>query len=219
MMKIEEYQALAMRTSPEGHDRMLNGCLGLIGESGEVVDVVKKWKFQSGRNAELPKDKLIDECGDVLWYCAEFCQGFEIELERVINEHRDICLDDEIMISHDPTFWAYKISSYCHKIYQACYGLDGSFDQPRAYFSPGSGDGFGLGPIATPAELKRIGEHSLHYYCTFAYIIAHIVMITQKFLEKFANSSLEEAMERNIEKQKKRYPDGFDPERSLHRAE
>ncbi|MDO4356908.1 MAG: nucleoside triphosphate pyrophosphohydrolase family protein [Clostridia bacterium] len=82
MMRIEEYQALAMRTSPEGHDRVLNGCLGLIGESGEIVDVVKKWKFQSGENAELPKDKLIDECGDVLWYCAELCQGLEIDMAR-----------------------------------------------------------------------------------------------------------------------------------------
>ena len=70
MFDAEDYQRLAMRTSPEGHDRMLNGCMGLIGEAGEVVDIVKKWKFQSGDHADLPKDKLIEECGDVLWYCA-----------------------------------------------------------------------------------------------------------------------------------------------------
>lgn len=40
-MRIEEYQLLAMRTSTEGHDRVENGCLGLIGESGEIVDAVK----------------------------------------------------------------------------------------------------------------------------------------------------------------------------------
>lgn len=36
----------------------------------------------------------------------------------------------------------------------------------------------------------------------------------------YANSwDLESIMEKNIEKLKKRYPDGFDPERSIHRDE
>ena len=46
MFDANDYQRLAMRTSPDGHDRMMNGCMGLIGESGEVVDAVKKWKHQ-----------------------------------------------------------------------------------------------------------------------------------------------------------------------------
>ena len=85
-MKTDEYQALAMRTSPDGHDRILNGCMGLIGETGEIVDLVKKWKFQSGDNAELPKDKLIDECGDVLWYCAELATGLNENLTALFTQ-------------------------------------------------------------------------------------------------------------------------------------
>jgi hypothetical protein len=29
-MNLNEYQKLAMRTSPDGHDRIKNGCMGLI---------------------------------------------------------------------------------------------------------------------------------------------------------------------------------------------
>ena len=92
-MKIEEYQALAMRTSTDGHDRTLNGCMGLIGESGEIVDIVKKWKFQSGDHAEFPKDKLIDETGDVLWYCAELATGLKENLASIFVE-KNFFFDD-----------------------------------------------------------------------------------------------------------------------------
>ena len=44
-------------------------------------------------------------------------------------------------------------------------------------------------------------------------------MMLDLFLKKYCNVTLLEAMERNIYKLLKRYPDGFDPERSLHRDE
>ena len=54
-MTLNEYQHLAQRTSGPGHDRLLNGCLGLIGESGEIVDITGllggyniHWAFASG---------------------------------------------------------------------------------------------------------------------------------------------------------------------------
>lgn len=53
-MNLNEYQRLALRTSGAGHDRIKNGCLGLIGESGEIVDIVKKFMFQSGENPPFP---------------------------------------------------------------------------------------------------------------------------------------------------------------------
>ena len=44
-MTINEYQRLALRTScadmPEDY-HLLNGALGLAGESGEVADIIKK---------------------------------------------------------------------------------------------------------------------------------------------------------------------------------
>ena len=92
-MRIEDYQSLAMRTSTEGHDRAENGCLGLIGESGEIVDAVKKWRFQSGDNPPVPVDKLIDECGDVLWYCAELAEGLDADMASaaIMTYARGVC--------------------------------------------------------------------------------------------------------------------------------
>ena len=49
--------------------------------------------------------------------------------------------------------------------------------------------------------------------------IVGIMVTVREILELHCGSTLEIAMERNIDKLKRRYPDGFDPERSLHRAE
>lgn len=85
-MKMNEYQALARRTSntngPEqaSYDKLINGVMGLCGEAGECIDVVKKTMFQGH---ELDTDKLIEELGDVLWYCAELASGLGVSLEDV----------------------------------------------------------------------------------------------------------------------------------------
>ena len=83
-MDLNEYQNLAQRTSGSGHDRVKNGCMGLIGESGEIVDIMKKYMFQSKPDTPLPVDKLIDEMGDVMWYIAEPVTGMEFSLKYVL---------------------------------------------------------------------------------------------------------------------------------------
>lgn len=84
-MNMNEYQGLALRTanSLNENDLILNGVLGLAGESGEVADIVKKHLFQGH---ELNKDKLLDELGDVLWYIAITSKGIGAGLEE-IAEH------------------------------------------------------------------------------------------------------------------------------------
>lgn len=78
---IKQYQKMAMRTSPrDGHDKIDNGVLGLIGETGELVDVYKKWMYQSGPAAELPAKQIADELGDILWYLAELSDGMGMDL-------------------------------------------------------------------------------------------------------------------------------------------
>lgn len=85
-MRMNEYQAMARRTSstqgPEeaSYDKLINGVMGLCGEAGECIDVVKKMMFQGH---ELNTDKLIEELGDVLWYCAELAGGLGVSLEDV----------------------------------------------------------------------------------------------------------------------------------------
>lgn len=44
-----------------------HGVLGITGEVGELADVIKK-AFVN--NLEIDRQKVIDECGDILWFVA-----------------------------------------------------------------------------------------------------------------------------------------------------
>ena len=67
-------------------DMVLNGVLGLAGESGECCDIVKKNRFQGH---ELNKEHLIEELGDVMWYIAETASGLGVTLEEVAQYNLD----------------------------------------------------------------------------------------------------------------------------------
>ena len=84
-MTINEYQSLAMTTlNPEldKKDVLINGVMGLCGESGEVIDVVKKWLAQGH---ELNREKILAELGDVAWYLAEVAYALDTPLEEVLE--------------------------------------------------------------------------------------------------------------------------------------
>lgn len=88
-MTLNEYQHLAYRTSSAGLSKrghIENGVMGLCGEAGECIDIVKKTMFQGH---ELDREKLIDELGDVLWYAAELATGLGIPLNDVAQHNVD----------------------------------------------------------------------------------------------------------------------------------
>ena len=84
-MTINEYQKLAMKTlNPElsEKDVLINGVMGLCGESGEAIDIVKKWLAQGH---ELDKEKLAKELGDICWYLAETATALGYSLEDIMS--------------------------------------------------------------------------------------------------------------------------------------
>ena len=84
-MTINEYQELAMTTlNPEltEKDILINGVMGLCGESGEAIDIVKKWLAQGH---ELDKEKLAKELGDICWYLAETTTALGLKLEDIMT--------------------------------------------------------------------------------------------------------------------------------------
>ena len=87
-MTGNEYQRLALRTvsSSQPCDHILNGVMGLNGEAGECIDIVKKNLFQGH---PLDTDKLIDELGDVLWYVAITADGIGVQLEDIMQHNID----------------------------------------------------------------------------------------------------------------------------------
>ena len=88
-MTINEYQKLAMTTlNPElsKKDVLINGVMGLCGESGEAIDIVKKHLHQGH---ELDREKLIKELGDIAWYLAETAAALDVSLEEVLERNID----------------------------------------------------------------------------------------------------------------------------------
>ena len=84
-MTINEYQSLAMTTlnpNLDPKDVLINGVMGLCGESGEAIDIVKKWLAQGH---ELDKQKLAKELGDIAWYLAETATALDMDLEDVFS--------------------------------------------------------------------------------------------------------------------------------------
>ncbi|MGK0388180.1 MAG: NTP pyrophosphatase (non-canonical NTP hydrolase) [Maribacter sp.] len=93
-MKANEYQKLATRTLIEepdfdiaAKDVMISwNALGLAGEAGEVVDLVKKGIYhQQG----IDKTAIKKELGDVLWYLSALCKQFDFTLEEVMQHNID----------------------------------------------------------------------------------------------------------------------------------
>jgi NTP pyrophosphatase (non-canonical NTP hydrolase) len=86
-MTIDEYQRLAMLTLNPALDRkdvLINGVMGLCGESGEAIDIVKKHLAQGH---PLDKEKLVKELGDIAWYLAETAYALEVPLSLVFENN------------------------------------------------------------------------------------------------------------------------------------
>ena len=88
-MNINEYQELAMTTlNPElsKKDVLINSVMGLCGESGEAIDIVKKWMAQGH---ELDRERLAKELGDIAWYLAEAATALDLSLEDILQANID----------------------------------------------------------------------------------------------------------------------------------
>jgi NTP pyrophosphatase (non-canonical NTP hydrolase) len=91
-MNATEYQRLAARTLIDRPDFeitdkqiMIVWCaVGLAGETGEVMEHVKKGIFhQHG----LDPEKMRKELGDVLWYVAGLCSTLGLDMGEVMTEN------------------------------------------------------------------------------------------------------------------------------------
>ena len=88
-MTVNEYQNLAMRTlNPDlsKRDVLINSVMGLCGESGEAIDIVKKWM---AHGHALDKEHLAKELGDIAWYLAEAATALDLPLEQIFQDNLD----------------------------------------------------------------------------------------------------------------------------------
>lgn len=61
---------------------LVNGCLGLSGEAGEVSDMIKKWIFHG---STMDEQHLKKEIGDVMWYIAMICESMGWSMDEVME--------------------------------------------------------------------------------------------------------------------------------------
>ncbi len=86
-MNANEYQTQSARTGGAAagftyRDQLSNAALGIAGESGEVVELVKKG-LHHGRG--ICADDVAAELGDLLWYVAELCTVCGLDMGDVME--------------------------------------------------------------------------------------------------------------------------------------
>jgi NTP pyrophosphatase (non-canonical NTP hydrolase) len=84
-MTGNEYQLAAYRTvNPEltQTNMLIDGLMGLCGESGECIDILKKALFQGH---ELDVEHIAKELGDVAWYLAISAAAIDYSLDEIFE--------------------------------------------------------------------------------------------------------------------------------------
>lgn len=83
-MEFKEYEQDAQRTlinlDLNYKEKVSMLSMGLCGEAGEVVEMLKKYLYHGHY---LLKEELTKELGDVLWYVAALAMSHDISLEQI----------------------------------------------------------------------------------------------------------------------------------------
>lgn len=99
-MTFDEYQKQAIKTDVYGGKgdflsiAFINKILGLVGESGEVAEKVKKLqRNQDGQINTQDKLKIAKELGDVLWYLSAIAHYLGVPLSEVAEKNLNKLFD------------------------------------------------------------------------------------------------------------------------------
>lgn len=161
-------------------ERLVVASLGLVGESGELAELVKK---VVGHGHPLDAGKMEEEMGDLLWYVAETASAMALDLDDlVVGVYEPVCeVDFQWM-----TVWALS--------------LPGSVAQIAEMVSNHLADAANYAIVEDTIE-----EH-------LSEILSQLMLLAE-----CAGLPFEQIAERNLGKLAARYPEGFDPARSLAR--
>ena len=115
-MKYKEYVSNVRRTEAGAsrRDRLLHAALGLVTESGEIADTMKRALFYE---SHIDETNLIEEAGDVLWYLAVLLDALSSSFDEAMEanvaklrmrypgrfspqeaQHRDVEAEEQAML-------------------------------------------------------------------------------------------------------------------------
>ena len=89
VLSANDYQKLALKFEQgmsQDYPRIVMGLMGLNGEAGEAIDILKKHLFHFH---ELDKYHLARELGDVAWYLAVSADAIGYSLEEIFEMNLD----------------------------------------------------------------------------------------------------------------------------------
>lgn len=85
-MDFDKYQKESRKTAiyPNMDNNFIYPILGLVGESGEVAEKVKKViRDENSSITDKKREELKKELGDVLWYLANFATELNLSLNDI----------------------------------------------------------------------------------------------------------------------------------------
>lgn len=90
-MNLNDYQLAALKTADLTHKNVLfQLVLGLVGESGEIAEKIKKLaRDNNSDESKIDREDIKKELGDVLWYIAVFGEYLGLSLEEIAQLNID----------------------------------------------------------------------------------------------------------------------------------
>lgn len=83
-MNIQQFQMKSVRTMKLDKNTIPHCALGIAGEVGEVVDLVKKSVYY-GKDMDL--DHLEEEIGDVMFYLVNLATMYNLSMEDILEKN------------------------------------------------------------------------------------------------------------------------------------
>lgn len=190
-MDFNDYQKEALRTANPECRNIVNVALGLCGESAEFLELLtNETKSQVERDA----DHLAKELGDIAWYAAVGSYILGYELSDIIDPQD---------YHYTPNTWQQRFGANKNQSFNI---VDLSLTL-SVY----------CGKFADVVKKHCFQGHELNkeklvkrLFDIFWIMAMCYDLIGYKF---------EDGLQMNVDKLRKRYPDGFDAERSLHRKD
>lgn len=78
--EYRDFEEIDARLGSVQSVRLLHSAMGLVTESSEFLDALKKFIFYG---KELDLVNLKEEIGDLFWYCAIACDELEVSFEEI----------------------------------------------------------------------------------------------------------------------------------------
>jgi len=89
-MNFDEYQKKARKTAVYNNagKNYIYPTLGLVGESGEVAEIVKRVvRDPKGKIDNIKKKEIEKELGDVLWYISQLAAELGLSLDKIAQNN------------------------------------------------------------------------------------------------------------------------------------